>query len=81
MGTQLHHKHAQKRLEEKGIKHWFDAKTMPHPRQDLQELFDKYLEEALAANYNLENYIPNEQYGNYVKESQEGYTGNQWTRN
>lgn len=80
MGTQLHHKYTQQRLNKSKQKHWFDGETKPHPRKDLQELFDKYYQEALDNGYTVESYIPNEQFGKIVKESQKGYQGNEWTK-
>jgi hypothetical protein len=47
MGTQFSHKYSLPRLEKNNQKHWFDGKIMPHPRQDLVELFDQYYQEAL----------------------------------
>ena len=38
-----------------------------------QELFDTYYQEALDAGYKVENYIPDNLFGTYVKESQANY--------
>ena len=79
MSTQVHLKYAKERLKNSNTQHWFDAETFIHPRQDLQELFDKMLEEAINNGYPLSKYIPNELYGPYNKESQKDYIkGNKW---
>jgi len=79
MGTQFSHKYSLKRLEAEGSKHWFDGEVLLHPRQDLVELFDSYYNEALANDYQLENYRV-EPFGNFPKKSQQRYTGNNVTR-
>ncbi len=79
MGTQFSHKYAVPRLAENHQKHWFDGKIMPHPRQDLIQLFDQYYAEALALGYKPENYII-EPFGHFSKATQINYQGNQVTR-
>lgn len=79
MGTQFSHKYSLPRLEASGQKHWFDGKIMPHPRQDLTELFDQYYNEALAAGYRPENYKV-EPFGDFSKATQINYHGNKVTR-
>ncbi|WP_201583614.1 glycosyl transferase [Psychrobacter immobilis] len=79
MGTQFSHKYSLKRIEEEGSKHWFDGEVLPHPRQDLVELFDSYYSEALANGYQLENYRV-DPFGDFPKKSQQRYTGNNVTR-
>ncbi|MFP3354775.1 hypothetical protein R0K04_25830, partial [Pseudoalteromonas sp. SIMBA_153] len=56
MGTQFSHKYSLARVNEEGIEHWFDGEVLPHPRQDLVDLFDTYYNEALTAGYDLESY-------------------------
>ncbi|MDR0236819.1 glycosyltransferase [Acinetobacter sp.] len=79
MGTQFSHKYSVPRLKLNNQKHWFDGKILPHPRQDLAELFDQYYQNAIDAGYSLENYkIP--AYGDFIKASQINYHGNKITR-
>ncbi len=80
MGTQFSHRISFPRLTREGKKHWFDGEVMPHPRQDLQALFERYYEEALANGYSLENYRARPVFGEFPKYSQKGYTGNRVTR-
>lgn len=54
--TQLHLKHAVPRLKAEGRRHWYDGPIGPHPRPELQALFDALLEEAIAAGYPPERY-------------------------
>ena len=79
MGTQFSHKYAIPRLAEINQKHWFDGKIMPHPRQDLVELFDQYYAEALELGYKPENYLI-EPFGTFSKATQINYRGNKVTR-
>ena len=79
MGTQFSHKYAIPRLAEVNQKHWFDGKIMPHPRQDLVELFDQYYAEALELGYKPENYLI-EPFGTFSKATQINYQGNKVTR-
>ena len=72
MSTQFHHKYSLPRLQKEGKSHWYDGQVMPHPRKDLQELFDKFLKEPIESGYKPENYIK-EPYGEYKKESQKNY--------
>lgn len=53
---QLHLKHAIPRLKAEGRKHWYTGNILPHPRPELQSLFDELLEEAKAAGYSLDDY-------------------------
>lgn len=78
MSTQFHHKYVQKR----GIKHWYDGDVYEHKRKDLQALFDRYYQEALDNGYTIDQYIPNEEdYVNYIKETQKGYvSGHNYSR-
>lgn len=54
--TQLHLKHAVARLAAEGRSHWYTGPVGPHWRQDLVALFDRLLEEAIAAGYTLDRY-------------------------
>lgn len=75
MSCQVHQKHAFKRLAAAGIKHWFDGVPRPHPRPDLQALFDELLEEAEANDYPVSKYVPNAVFGPYRKASLTTYRG------
>lgn len=75
MNSQPHLKYAIPRLKAAGQKHWFDGKVIPHPRADVQALFDRLLAEAIEAGYKVENYIPAEPFGDYKKKSLVGYRG------
>lgn len=83
MSTQFHLKYAVPRLEKDGWYHWFDGKTRPHWRKDLQQLFDDLLIEAEAAGYTVASYVPgdNAKFGDYIKESQINYSNaHEWSR-
>lgn len=81
MGSQLHLKYAIPRLKAKGQTHWFDGQVRTHWRIDLQQLFDSLLEEARVNGFSVENYLPNDYYGAYNKQSQAAYTsGHQWSK-
>lgn len=85
MSCQFHLKYALPRLEKSNWHHWFDGKTRPHWRNDLQELFDTLLVEADNAGFHVENYIPNRRsnlwFGDYIKESQKNYSrAHEWSR-
>jgi hypothetical protein len=54
--TQLHLKHALARLEREGQKHWYTGEVLTHWRTDLIAIFDRFLEEALAAGYTPDRY-------------------------
>lgn len=47
---------ALRRLRAQGRSHWYDGEIFPHARPELIELFDRLLEEAIAAGYRPENY-------------------------
>lgn len=79
MGTQFSHRYALPRVEKEGFTHWFDGTIMPHPRPELDALFDRYYEEALAAGYTLDDYrIP--AFGEFPKKTHKRYKGNKVTR-
>lgn len=67
MPTQPQLTHAKPRLARKGLKHWYDGETGPHPNPDMQVLFDSLLEAAKRAGYRPENYEPATPYGVYRK--------------
>ena len=46
---QLHYKYAIPRLQAEGVKHWYQGGRQAHDRTDLQALFDRCYEEAVAA--------------------------------
>lgn len=69
MPHQPHLKHAVPRLAANGLKHWYDGRTAPHWRPELEQLFDALLAEASAAGYVPANYEPDEPFGAYVKKS------------
>lgn len=80
MGTQFSHAYSIPRLQREGKSHWFDGALLPHPRDDLRELFDTYYHEALAAGYSLDNYRNPSPFGRITKFSQKNYSGNGITR-
>lgn len=73
MSTQFHLKYALPRLKNEGKKHWFDGKVEKHWRDDLQDLFDLYYNEAIASGYKIEDYVFNSDVS-YTKESQKNYS-------
>lgn len=75
MSHQLSHKYSVPRLSASKEKHWFDGHIMPHPRKELQDLYDKLYSEALKEGLKVEDYIPKEPLGAYEKESQKDYKG------
>jgi len=75
MSCQPHLRHALPRLAASGTKHWFNGHVRRHPRPELEVLFDRLLEEAKAAGYRPENYLPAEPYGDYKKKSLTNYKG------
>jgi hypothetical protein len=83
MGTQFHLKYAIPRLEAVGKKHWFDGKIRPHWREDLQKLFDEYLEDSISYGLTIEEFVPgdNAGFGEYDKQSQRGYgSAHKWSK-
>lgn len=56
ISSQVHLKHAAARLKAEGRSHWYTGETHPHPRPEMQEMFDGLLAEALAAGYGPERY-------------------------
>jgi hypothetical protein len=56
MSTQPQLAHALPRLKREGRAHWYTGETAPHPRPELQALFDALLVEATANGYGIERY-------------------------
>lgn len=56
MSTQPQLPHATKRLAREGRSHWYTGETAPHPRPEVQQLFDQLLAEAEANGYGIERY-------------------------
>lgn len=79
MGTQFSHKYALPRVQAEGYEHWFDGQIMPHPREDLSQLFDAYYQEALQAGYKPDNYRT-AAFGAFPKKTHRHYKGNKVTR-
>lgn len=63
--TQPNHKHARARLKREGKPHWFAGPDRPHPRPELNRLFDELLAEATAAGYGPEHYRVSPEFGDY----------------
>lgn len=63
--TQPNHRHARKRLAAEGKKHWYSGPDLPHPRPEINELFDRLLVEATAAGYPPERYRVSPEFGDY----------------
>lgn len=76
--TQLHFPLAIPRLAEQGRTHWFDGEPRPHPRTDLQELFNNYLHGAIESGYEPERYTADPIYGSYRKRSMAGMKEATW---
>lgn len=78
MNHQFHLKYAIPRLLQEGQQHWFDGKIEPHPRPDLQNIFDLYYNFALASDRSPSDYISDE-YIHFKKASQSSYSNaNPW---
>lgn len=75
MSCQPQLKHALSRLREAGQKHWFNGIIKPHPRADLQEMFDRLLAEASKAGFPAQAYVPEQPYGDFQKKSLANYKG------
>lgn len=75
MSCQPHLGYARARLAAAGQQHWYDGAARPHPRKDLQHLFDRLLAEAIAAGYTLDRYVPAQLYGPIAKRELKSYRG------
>lgn len=62
--TQPQLRYAVPRLATAGQKHWSNRQPQPHPRRDVVELFDEYLQDAIEHAYEPGRYIE-KPYGNY----------------
>jgi len=51
MSCQPQLRHALPRLAAQGAEHWFEGRVRPHPRADIEALFDELLVEAIAAGF------------------------------
>jgi len=82
MSHQPHLPRAVARLKEHGVGHWFDGEVRRHWRDDICELFDKLLNEAISAGYSPERYETGDLYGPYRKRSvaRQGETIPHWGR-
>ena len=80
MATQFSHRHAWPRLAREGKTHWFDGKLLPHPRRDLETLFERHLQEAYATGRTLDDYRNPHPVGALRKKSERRYKGNPVTR-
>lgn len=74
MSCQPQLRHALPRLKAEGAKHWYNGKVRPHPRKDVEALFDAMLEEAKANGFEPENYR-RAPFGDFRKASLTGYRG------
>lgn len=54
--TQLHLRHAMRRLKAEGRRHWYTGEVFDHPRHELVALFDRLYHEAGEAGYSAERY-------------------------
>ena len=79
MRTQFSHPRALERLRHEGRAHWFDGKTLEHPRRDLAALFQAEYEQALAAGRHPDQYRA-PLFGDFPKKSERGHKGNAVTR-
>jgi hypothetical protein len=75
MSTQPQLRHALPRLKALGRSHWFDGQVRPHPRQDVQQLFDDLLYEARANGLTNDLYETVPPYGDFRKASMRHYRG------
>jgi len=78
MSSQMHFKYCMPRLQSEGRGHWYDGEVREHRRQDVQELFDKYYQEALDSGMKVSDYysLDSKDWIGYNKESQKGYRAN-----
>lgn len=72
--TQPQLRYALPRLQKAGKQHWFKGRARPHWRKDIPALFDKLLNEALAAGYEPGKYMI-DGLGNYAAG---GSAGGRW---
>jgi hypothetical protein len=77
---QPHLRHALPRLAAAGQRHWFDGRVLPHWRPELQALFDGLLEEAIAAGFTPEKYVPAGDPVAYRIASHKNYASHRWAK-
>lgn len=65
VSTQPHLKWALPRLKAAGQRHWNNCAARNHPHRGVQPLVDRLWEEAQAAGYTADRYIPVESFGSY----------------
>jgi len=75
MSTQPHLRYAVPRLAKEGRSHWFNGTFKMHPRNDIMQLFDKYLSEAAQNGYTVKRYCQDSLYGEINKKSLINYQG------
>jgi hypothetical protein len=63
--TQPNHRLARARLASEAKSHWYDGPDLPHPRDEVQALFDLTLAEAIAAGRGPEHFRVSEEFGDY----------------
>ena len=80
MGTQFSHPRAMARLAAEGERHWFDGRLLPHPRQDLAEVFERIYADAIASGRHPDDYRHPERFGPVPKRSESRHRGNPATR-
>jgi hypothetical protein len=66
--TQPNHHHARTRLAAEGKTHWYPGPDRPHPRPEVQTLFDATLAEAIAAGRGPEHFRVAQEFGDYGSE-------------
>jgi hypothetical protein len=78
MASQMHLKRAIPRLQSEGRSHWYDGEVREHRRADVQELFDRYYQEALDSGMKVTDYysLDSKDWIGYTKESQKDYKAN-----
>lgn len=73
LSTQPQLKHALPRLEKAGQRHWYDGPRRPHPRPDIERLFEQEYRVAVAHGYTIDRYAPAEHFGLIAKRAMAGY--------
>ena len=63
--TQPNHRHARARLAFKAKSHWYDGPDLPHPRDEVQALFDQTLADAITAGRGPDHFHVSEEFGDY----------------
>jgi len=67
--TQPSHKHARARLKREGKGHWATQPDRPHPRPEVNVLFDRLLAEAIAAGRGPETFRIAPEFGDYARKA------------